>query len=208
MQRIARQNNRKCRLVRMAEEQTVPPPESFSHIILSGSEASAMEEQPWDKTLTDTIRFAMDHGKPFLGICYGHQFLARVLCGRSSVRKAAAPELGWTRVRVHNPENTLFAGAREWVTMVSHYDEVFGETAEKELTILASSPACRIHAFQYRELPIWGIQFHPEQDSDGAEQILTLIAVNDPQAKIDRTWQSEFSQEGNDRIFRNFFDRT
>lgn len=30
MQRIARQNNRECRLVSMAEEQTVPPPQSFS----------------------------------------------------------------------------------------------------------------------------------------------------------------------------------
>jgi GMP synthase-like glutamine amidotransferase len=204
LQRLALLNGKEAQLVHVSAGEAIPPAEGFSHIILSGSEASAVEERPWNKSLEDVIRCAIDGRIPFLGICYGHQFLARVLCGRSSVRKASSPEFGWTKIRVQAPDNPLFAGTRELVTMVSHYDEVRHEMVPKELTILATSDACRVHAFQLRDLPMWGVQFHPEQDLEGAEQILTAIIDSDPRALIDRTMRTEFSLERNDRIFRNF----
>src|SRR3954454_12000081 len=64
--------------VRNGPESDLPPhPAQYDKIIVSGSKTSAMSEEPWIEELTDFIRKAIDLRKPYLGVCYGHQMLAR-----------------------------------------------------------------------------------------------------------------------------------
>ena len=174
----------------------------YTHMIISGSEASVTEDNRWDSLLTDIIGQWVKEGKPLLGICYGHQFLARALVGRQSVRKSETPEFGWLEIPLL--ENPLFAGLTDPVFMVSHYDEVC--CLNDDFKVLASSPRCGIHAFQYKDLPVWGVQFHPEYNMEEAVEIFDLVKKDDPKLPgyYFDTVRERFQPAENERIFLNF----
>lgn len=140
----------------------------FDRVIVSGSKTSAMEAAPWISKLDDLIRRAIDSGTPLLGVCYGHQALARVLAGKGAVRKAATPEIGWTKIDVTDSSKLLDGLPRSFHTFSSHFDEVADLPPGTKL--LARSEACAIQAFELSGKPVFGIQFHPERDATDAEK--------------------------------------
>jgi len=152
----------------------------FSHLIISGSETSALDDYPWTVLLETLVRKWVNAKKPVLGICYGHQFLARVLAGISSVRRAVIPEFGWADVSLE--PCALFGKMKQLSVMVSHYDEVFG-LPEEDFTVFAETSQCAVHAFQYRNLAVWGVQFHPEYGPKEAEFIFQQVKRSDPAAE-------------------------
>jgi GMP synthase (glutamine-hydrolysing) len=106
---------------------------------------------------------------PVLGICVGHQFLARHFGG--SVARAEAPEFGRVAVRIELPDHALFEGLPPELTVwSSHNDQV------RELPPgwrrLASSPSCPVQAMDDPAHPRFGVQFHPEvQHTEGGERL-------------------------------------
>lgn len=139
-------------------------------IVLSGSGTSATEDAPWIDSLLEMIRRILDHGIPLLGVCYGHQMLARAIGGKSCVRRAGVPEIGWTRIRLNPAHGSpLFSGLKpEFHSFSMHYDEV--AALPSGCTLLASSELCPIQAFSVDGAPASGVQFHPERDLEGARQ--------------------------------------
>ena len=188
-----------CRFVRAAQLERLGDPGRFSHLVLSGSVASATEAQPWDPALAALVRQFIDAGRPVLGICYGHQFLAKVLAGPAHVRRAARPEFGFLELRL--APNPLFRDLPEALVMVSHFDEACNLPAE--FTILAASPDCAAHAFQYRDLPVWGVQFHPEYGPEEGDRIWQEVFCCTP-GRIPAQPERPERMERNRLIFRNF----
>ncbi|RPI70753.1 MAG: hypothetical protein EHM45_24450 [Desulfobacteraceae bacterium] len=193
------------RLSKIGEKPDLSRFSQYSHMIISGSEASVVEDNPWDDLLKEIIDQRVAEGMPLLGICYGHQFLARALLGKVAVRKSATPEFGWIEISL--AENPLFAGITSPVFMVSHYDEACNLTGD--FKILASSPRCGIHAFQYKDLPVWGVQFHPEYDIKEAEEIFDAVKKDDPKLPtyFFDTLRQQLQPKQNERIFLNFLKR-
>lgn len=142
----------------------------YDRIVLSGSATSINEDAPWIDSLLEVIRRVLDQKIPLLGVCYGHQMLARALGGKACVRRAGEPEIGWARIRL-NPSSSspLFSGlGREFHSFAMHYDEV--AALPEGCTLLASSELCPIQAFSVDGAPAFGVQFHPERDQEGARQ--------------------------------------
>jgi GMP synthase-like glutamine amidotransferase len=160
-----------CQCLRATEINDFHYPAHFTHLILSGSEASTTVEQPWDQALEGLVRAFVEAGRPVLGICYGHQFLAKVLAGSGHVRRAKMPEFGWLAPSLK--PNPLFHGLETPLFMVCHYDEVFD--LPTGFRVLASTEHCAVQAFQYLDLPVWGVQFHPEYGPAEAEPIFRVI---------------------------------
>ena len=109
-----------------------------------------------------------------LGICYGHQAIARCLYTQAAqaptLRKAQNPELGWQTMQI-TAGNPLFEGLKEsFVTYESHYEEV-GELPPGSVGF-AKSDRCDTQAFQIEGKPIFGVQFHPEYTVAEAERSL------------------------------------
>jgi anthranilate synthase/aminodeoxychorismate synthase-like glutamine amidotransferase len=97
---------------------------------------------------------------PILGVCLGHQTIARVW-GAEIVR---APTLmhGKTSVVVHRGRG-LFAGLEPEFEATRYHSLVIQEdTLPDDFEVTARTPDRVIMAITHRTLPIDGVQFHPE----------------------------------------------
>jgi GMP synthase (glutamine-hydrolysing) len=96
---------------------------------------------------------------PILGICAGHQFMARFFGGNAAPSKV--PEFGKVELTVLKNDSTLFKEVPvKSIVWESHHDEVVDVPDSFE--ILAESENCRIQAMQHIKKPLFGVQFHPE----------------------------------------------
>jgi GMP synthase (glutamine-hydrolysing) len=139
------------------ESDKLPDYNDYSHLIISGSEASAMDESPWTNELTDLILNFVKAGKKILAICYGHQFLVRALLGKEHVFKLPVPEYGYSKINLK--QNKLFHGISEPVVLELHYDAV--RNLPPEFEIIAENKKA-IQAYRYKGMDVYGVQFHPE----------------------------------------------
>ncbi len=142
--------------------------DGYDRVIVSGSKTSALEDAPWIDALLEFIRRTVDQRKPLLGVCYGHQSLVRALGGKQTVRKAEEAEIGWTQIEVLEDDPLLKGIPKSFYSFNAHYDEV--ATLPGALKRLARSSACELQAVRVRELPAFGIQFHPEKDAADAKK--------------------------------------
>jgi GMP synthase-like glutamine amidotransferase len=148
----------------------------YTHLILSGSEASIIERENWVYEEIEVVQDAVEKGLSILGSCYGHQVLAFALLGSASVQRCAQPEVGWIPVQI-KVENELLGKKRSAYSFSSHFDEVVN--LSDAFLVLASSKYCQIQAFQLKKRPIWGIQAHPEINISNAQIFLEkCISLN------------------------------
>ena len=99
-------------------------PETFDvdAAIVTGSRASVYWDEPWIEEAAGWTREAVDRGMPFLGICFGHQFLADVLGG--TVADMGEYEIGYREVE-RTADSPLFEGLDERFTVfTTHSDRV------------------------------------------------------------------------------------
>jgi len=124
-------------------------------IILSGGPASVCE--PGAPTLDPAL---LASGVPILGICYGHQLMARLLGG--AVEPGTTREYGHARIHIEVGEGDgLFAGiAPDQACWMSHGDRVAG--LPPGFRALAVSADGIIAAMGAPERKLYGVQFHPE----------------------------------------------
>jgi GMP synthase-like glutamine amidotransferase len=148
----------------------IPPLDPYTHLLVTGSEASVCQPEDWFDTLADLIRDAVDRGLAVLGSCFGHQMLAWALSGSRYVRKAPTPELGWIAVDITQRDPLFAAVASPWHTFAAHQDEVVAPPAPWR--VLATNAACAVQAMRYGDRPIWGIQPHPETSPEEARAMM------------------------------------
>ena len=127
--------------------------ERFKGIVLSGGPASVFADE---SPQPDSGLFQLD--KPMLGICYGHQLMARYLGG--TVERGETHEFGSADLRIRRHAD-LFAGlaGRQRVWM-SHGDRV--SELPPGFAALADTLQCSIAAMARPDRGLYGIQFHPE----------------------------------------------
>ena len=109
---------------------------------------------------TEVIRACADAGTPLLGVCLGHQAIGTVF-GATVER---APELlhGKTSLVHHRGEGVL-AGLPEPFTATRYHSlTVRPDTIPAELAPTAHTDTGIVMAVRHRELPVHGVQFHPE----------------------------------------------
>jgi GMP synthase (glutamine-hydrolysing) len=138
-------------------------PAAFDGFILSGSPLSAYDAHDFIAREHAFIRDMAAIGKPMLGLCFGSQILGSALCGREQVFRRSRCEVGYTRLALSDAARTddLVGGCGAEVEMfVWHNDEVRAD--HPDMVILARSADCPNHVWRFRDLPVWGIQGHPE----------------------------------------------
>ena len=96
---------------------------------------------------------------PVLGVCLGHQAIAHLAGG--SVGAAPQPRHGHLTTVKHT-DDELFAGIPAEFTAVRYHSLSVQEPLPETLIATARSEDGVIMALRHRELPRWGVQFHPE----------------------------------------------
>jgi GMP synthase (glutamine-hydrolysing) len=122
-------------------------------IIISGGPASVTEA-----TSPAVDRAIYDLGVPILGICYGHQLLARDLAGR--VEPGITKEYG--HAALHAAEGRLFRDlpSRTFTVWMSHGDTVVD--VPPGFVITGETDDCKVAAMEDTARRFFGLQFHPE----------------------------------------------
>lgn len=126
--------------------------------ITSGSRRSCYEDEGWIVDLHDLARELAARRRPHVGICFGHQLIARALGGE--VERA---EVGWgigaKTFRVCEAAPWMQPRADEVTLLMSHRDQV--TRLPEGATVLASAPYCPVGAYRIDE-HVFCVQGHPE----------------------------------------------
>ena len=111
----------------------------------------------------------LDLDIPILGICAGHQFMARHYGG--DARESPIPEFGAMEIELQNGGGKIFHNtASKQTVWESHNDEV--HIVPEGFFITASSPSCRVQGMENVAGDRFGLQFHPEvNDSEFCKEM-------------------------------------
>lgn len=122
-----------------------------------------------DGTLGNCGDYLKNARVPILGICAGHQFMARFFGGE--VKPSRVPEFGKIDLMILEKDDPLFSGVPSAsVVWESHNDEV--TVVPKDFTLLAESENCKVQAMRHKKKSFYGLQFHPEvEHTEYGEQI-------------------------------------
>ncbi|MCF8480185.1 MAG: type 1 glutamine amidotransferase [Rhodospirillum sp.] len=150
-------------IVALDEGDSIPDMAGFDLLAVMGGPMDVwdVDKHPWLIPEMAAIQhWVRVLGRPYLGICLGHQLLAEALGGK--VGRMAKPEVGVTETALM-PEgrtDSLFAGlASDLQVFEWHGAEV--QSLPKEGVILAANAACPVQAMRVGDRA-WGIQFHVE----------------------------------------------
>lgn len=108
----------------------------------------------------DLIRGFAERRVPILGVCLGHQCIGHTFGANVVVNYRMMH--GKTSPIYHNGKD-LFAGMPNPFAATRYHSLVVRrETIPPELEVTAWSDEDEIMGLRHRDLPIWGVQFHPE----------------------------------------------
>ena len=125
----------------------------------------------------DVIRHCAANGVPVLGVCLGHQAIGAVWGGTVDL----APELlhGKTSV-VHHTGNGVLRGVPNPFTATRYHSlTVLPDTIPAEFEVTAKTDTGIVMGIRHRELPVEGVQFHPESvlTEGGHRMLANWLAV-------------------------------
>lgn len=135
----------------------------YSALAITGSKASCVNLESWNKDLFRALDHFTQNKKPILGICYGMQLLVRFLEGDQITRSSPTPEYGWADLEITQKGSILDSACNGASTRVfcSHQEEV--DSRLKYFQNFASTDRCRVQFIQGKDAPFFGTQFHPER---------------------------------------------
>ncbi len=131
--------------------------------LISGSKHGAYEDLPWIRRLEEFIRAAYAERQPIVGICFGHQVVAKALGGK--VEKFPG---GWAAGRHEYDWNGDRVFLNAW-----HQDQITEKPEGAE--VVARSPFCPYAALVYPG-GAFTVQAHPEFDARAVELLLETRA--------------------------------
>jgi GMP synthase (glutamine-hydrolysing) len=190
-----------------------PDPERFDALIIPGSKLNiddtGMSSNAWMEGLMDFIK-DVPRPKPMLGICFGHQAIARAHGARVK--------------RIPSPVNAEMGFAPVHKTEYGKYDSLFKDLPDQFEGLFShfcylSHPPHGTRVLAYGDIPgmvqayrmgesTWGVQFHPDYMPHNIGELVKerkpwLSKVMDV-SKI-RTW-TEDQKRHDEQVLVNFID--
>jgi GMP synthase-like glutamine amidotransferase len=134
-------------------------PEDYDGYVITGSPASVNDESlPWVGQLLAFIGAVHAIRQPLIGLCFGHQAVARALGGQVA-RNAAGWGLGTAPTHWHATRPWMSPLKTTTTLMAAHNEQV--TRMPEGAVCLGGSDFCPIGSMQIGQ-HIWTTQFHPE----------------------------------------------
>jgi GMP synthase (glutamine-hydrolysing) len=153
------------RVVNTPAFETLPEPGTFSGTVIAGSHAMVTQNLDWSLRVEAWLTQLLTAGIPVLGICYGHQLLAKAMGGKVDFHPGGL-EIGTNPITLTADalSDPLFQGLPQVVKAhTCHSQTVL--TLPPGAVVLANNTHDPHHAFRLGRAA-WGVQFHPEYTPD------------------------------------------
>ncbi|MGH9382638.1 MAG: diguanylate cyclase [Thermoanaerobaculia bacterium] len=178
----------------------------FDILVIGGAGShSATEEHPFTAPLADVVRRWVEAGRPLLGSCWGHHFLAWAFGGEAII-DPEREEVGTFDIwlNAEGQADPLLAGTPSpFAAQLGHHDRV--ATLPPGFVELAYSARCRNQIIRRSGTLVYGTQFHCELDETSLRERLAMYS----QAYLDgRPVDSVAARPSPEprRILRRFFE--
>lgn len=162
-------------MVNAASHENLPDLDAVNGVVISGSHAMVTQDLDWSLALEAQVRELIDAQVPLLGLCYGHQLMARAMGGIVDFHPRGL-EIGTVEVECLDESSTdpLFKD------MPPHFKaHAFHSQSVIQLppsaVVLAKNDFEPHHAFRIGPAA-WGVQFHPEADKGVTQGYIENLA--------------------------------
>lgn len=146
-----------------------PDPAVYDFFITTGSKADAWGDEPWVHQLLRFVRQLDQDRRHLIGICFGHQIIARAL-GGCVERSDKGWGIGIAHNRVFDCPPWMQPCPPQLDLIVSHQDQVTRLPGEDE-RVLAGSDFCPFFMLQWNDRFL-SVQGHPEWQPAYAQALL------------------------------------
>lgn len=156
-------------------------PTVFDGVILTGSVASVNDDTSWIENLLHQISLMIEAKTPLIGLCFGHQAIAKLLGG--TVGRGKVWEFGANTINIANKKPWM-APAVDELTLYCGNNEQVQELPEK-MELLGGNSICP-NALTVVGNHVMTTQYHPEMNDvfikalieEYAETLGTEVAEN------------------------------
>lgn len=152
----------------VCEGELPPSPGACDGWLCTGSRFSVYDDHEWIDALKGFVSDVHESGRPFVGICFGHQVLAEALGGKVE-RAHQGWGLGVLEMTIENPEPWMRPLQDHCKLQYMHGDQV--QKLPHGSVVLAQARHCPIAMFRVGNM--LGIEGHPEFSAAYARALLS-----------------------------------
>ena len=152
------------RVVDTPRGEVLPSAESCKGVVIAGSHAMVTQNLAWSVAIERWVPDVIRLNVPLLGICYGHQLIARAMGGIVGYHPGGI-EIGTVQIELVHKDtpDILFKGLEKIFAAHVCHSQTVVRLPDNALCIAGNSFEPN-HAFRIGP-SAWGIQFHPEYDT-------------------------------------------
>lgn len=162
------------------DERDFPNLEGIRGIIIPGSiyapNDETLQKIGWMNKLVKVILKAHIKGIPMLGICFGHQAIAKALMIEPvKFGDKFIAEIGFHSIQLtkEGKKDRLFDNLPSSNMQVAFFHYWYVPKLPKVAVLLATGQNCDIQAFRIGRTT-WGVQFHPDYDTMNMKELVRL----------------------------------
>ncbi|QSQ13658.1 glutamine amidotransferase [Myxococcus landrumensis] len=148
-----------------------PDARAYDAVMMTGSPLSVTRLEPWMERVSDFMVDVAEKGTPVLGVCFGHQLLARAYGGEVA-RNPMGRETGTVEVRLTDAGrgDALFDGVPDvFAAQATHEDIVTQVPGDARVLAGNDNTAAQALAFRAK---VRGVQFHPEAAPEALRAVI------------------------------------
>ncbi|KTC89959.1 GMP synthase [Fluoribacter dumoffii] len=164
--------------------------------IITGSRYGVNDDLPWITALEDFVRHLHVAEKKAIGICFGHQLIAKALGGKV-VKSPKGWGIGVATNKMVQHKSWMIPPLEDLSMTVSHQDQVVALPSDAE--VLAASDFCPFYMLQIGN-NLMTVQGHPEY-SKNYIQALIEIRKHRLGKKLTEEGLKSLQQSCNDSVF-------
>jgi len=164
-------------IVNVEHGEVLPKISECAGVLLSGSHSMVTEKPAFIDDMEIWLKKLEKYNVPTLGICFGHQLIAKVFGGDVYFRPQGV-ELGTVEIILEREaeNDPLFSGMPE---------RIYVHEAHSQSVVILPKGAVRLaknkndnnQAFRLGDF-VWGVQFHPEYDPEITKTYIKKIAAD------------------------------
>jgi GMP synthase (glutamine-hydrolysing) len=151
------------RVVNVQKGEPLPHLDAVQGVVIAGSHAMVTQNLDWSLELEAWIPKLIRENIPLLGICYGHQLIARAMGGVVDYHPEGI-EIGTTDIDITTPgkEDLLFKNLPPRFKAHVFHSQTIIKLPESAV-VIGKNRFEPHHAFRIGGCA-WGVQFHPESN--------------------------------------------